>query len=307
MKIGFLQLGQIGDMVLCTPAFAEIKKKYPDAELCVVSGRSNAVVLKGNPNVKKIIRLVKTPSGLLKFLLRLRSIKFDYWIDHKNHYSTESRWIAKYVNAKTKISFTQKNYNNGVNKFFTDIVFDALQCLDISKPEEPVLPDLYLNNEVRELAEQTLMNNGKKNILINVSASSEKRLYSAENWDKVIAQIDMDKANVYINAMPAEKETVLFLYNKYVDLQVLPPLHLMEVAAIIEKSDLIITPDTSIVHIAAAFRKKIIALHNDDGANFEKFATNNPNAIKIKVDGGSYLNQIPPEMIIENINKLLIS
>lgn len=302
MKIGFIQLGRIGDMVLCTPAFSAIKAKYPDAEIYVVSGRGNAIVLKGNPHINRVIRFNKAPLELLKFILKLKSIKFDYWIDPKDHFSTESKWIAKLAKAKQKIVYNEKAGIANKPKFFTEMVFDSLKPLGISYEGTAPKPELYLQQAEKDFAKSLLLDNEKKNVLINVSATADCRIYSAEHWEKVLSEVDLSQVNVYISAMPSEKEIAKYLYDKFVDLQILPQLQLFEIAALIEQSDLIITPDTSIVHISAAFEKDVIALHNDDGSNFIKFSTKNPKAEIVKIKGGRELNQIPPEIISNLIN-----
>lgn len=302
MKIGFIQLGRIGDMVLYTPAFSAIKTKYPDAEIYVVSGRGNAIVLRNNPHIHRVIRFNKTPFELLKFILKLKSIKLDYWIDPKDHFSTESKWIAKIAKAKHKVVYNEKLGKVNPPKFFTDMVFDSLETLGISKPASTPKPELYLKQADRDFAKSLLLDNTKKNILINISATADCRIYSAENWEKVLSEVDLSQVNVYISAMPSEKEIATYLYHKFVDLQILPQLQLFEIAALIEQSDMVITPDTSIVHIAAAFEKNVIALHNDDGNNFIKFSTKNPKAEILKIKGGREINQIPPEMISNLIN-----
>jgi len=47
---------------------------------------------------------------------------------------------------------------------------------------------------------------------------------------------------------------------------------ILSVAALISQLDLIITPDTSIVHIASAFNKPIVTIHEDNRDSYELFA-----------------------------------
>jgi ADP-heptose:LPS heptosyltransferase len=46
----------------------------------------------------------------------------------------------------------------------------------------------------------------------------------------------------------------------------------LDVAALIEKLDLVISPDTSIVHIAAAFSKPVISIHENNQDSYQLFA-----------------------------------
>lgn len=305
MKTGFLQLGRIGDMVLCTAAFSAIKRKYPDAEIYVISGSGNAEVLSNNPNIKQVIRLVKTPTGIAKLFVKLKTMKFDYWIDPKNHYSKQSNIIANIVRAKRKIYFQKNSAVKSENKFFTDIVFDTLQELDIPKPQSPILPEMFPDSNAMKIAQNNLISNGKKNIFINISATSALRIYSADNWISVLSDINTDDMNIYINSMPDEIKTAYRMSASYPGIKLLPKLNISELAAFISKCDLVISPDTAIVHIAAAFRKNTVALYTDDKENLIKFGTNNPNAEIIKITNGADINQIPPNMISNSINKYI--
>jgi len=309
MKIGFLTLGRIGDMVLSTPAFSAIKNKYPEAEIYVISGRGNADILKHNPNIHKIIKYEKTPAKLIRFILKLRQINFDYWIDPKNHYSTESKIIAKLAKAKNKISFIYGNNNQNENKYFTDIVFDALKMLDIVPPPPPILPEIFLGNESINEIKSIILKNGKINLLINISATSPSRVYNADNLSKVLSKINLEKFNIYLNAMENEKFIAEEIIQKFrnksentnsntTNIILLPKFSINSLAAFIKECDLIITPDTSIIHIAAAFKKNLIALYTDNKHNLVKFGTNNPNAKIISQSDSDNVNQIPAELLI---------
>ena len=89
---------------------------------------------------------------------------------------------------------------------------------------------------------------------------------------------------------------------------------ILESAALIKFSDLIISPDTSIVHIAAAFNKKLVALYLDYSQQTEKtniiWGPNYANASQICLDrqNGTLSNDvenIPNALIAEKAVKLL--
>ena len=60
--------------------------------------------------------------------------------------------------------------------------------------------------------------------------------------------------------------------------------NILEVTELIKKSDLVITPDTSIVHIATAFDKKSICIYRKEfGKEDKNFILWGPNSEKAKV------------------------
>ncbi len=316
MKIAFIQLGRVGDMILCTPAFSAIKSKYPYAELCVIAGAGNYSVLKNNPYIDKVIPYRKSLGGIMRMLSFLLSNRFDYWIDAKDHKSGESQLLAKLARAKVKIGYNYNSHStfhhsvpsNIQNKelHFTERVFNALNYLGISSPNKIPKPELFVSDELSSSAKSFYKSlSPKKNLLINLSATSEARIYSADNLSKVIAAIDRNKYNIILSFMPSEQHIADKLQQEFPEIIFANSHSIEEFIALIKHCDLLISPDTSAVHIAAAFDKKLVALFNDYPENYAKFRTVNPNATIIMTSGTSNINQIHQELIINEIEKTI--
>ncbi len=78
MKILIARTDVIGDMVLTTPVFAAVKKKYPNAEIYVLCQPLTVPLLDGNPYITGIIE--ETHHQLLKQARELRTYCFDIFI-----------------------------------------------------------------------------------------------------------------------------------------------------------------------------------------------------------------------------------
>lgn len=76
----------------------------------------------------------------------------------------------------------------------------------------------------------------------------------------------------YRNELSEKNFTYAHVYN---------PISLQHSIALISKSDLIISPDTSIVHISAAFRKNLIAIYKNDIHNNELWGPGYENAVQL--------------------------
>ncbi len=314
MKIAFIQLGRVGDMILCTPAFSAIKSKYPNAELCAIAGAGNYSVLKNNPYIDLVIPYRKSLGGIMRMLSFLLFNRFDYWIDAKDHKSGESQLLAKLARAKVKIGYNNESKatfhhsvpSNIQNKelHFTERVFNALKYLGISSSDKIPKPELFVSGELSSSAKSFYKSlSPKKNLLINLSATSEARIYSADNWSKVIDAIDSSKYNIILSFMPSEQHIADKLQQEFPEIIFADSHSIEEFMALIKHCDVLISPDTSAVHIAAAFEKRLIALFNDYPDNYAKFRTVNPNATIIMPRDTTNINQIPPELIIHEIEK----
>jgi ADP-heptose:LPS heptosyltransferase len=53
-NILFLRYDRIGDMVITTPVFRELKREYPEINISVLASKVNQTILDNNPYVDKV-------------------------------------------------------------------------------------------------------------------------------------------------------------------------------------------------------------------------------------------------------------
>lgn len=278
MKILITLLGRIGDMILLTPSFRLIKEKYPDARIDVIASRHNYIIPKLNPDVNFVYVYDKKFLNVIKLIIKLKLEHYDYYIDPKDHFSRESYIFSRLVKAKTKIGFNRVGYSNfdiqidnskaNRNIFHSVRIMKALKPLGIEIPEVLPKPSLfedpnsieYVDNNFPKLSEQ------RRIALLNISASKDYRMWGIENWKRFIAEFS--KRNIYfiISSEPRHKQLAEQLDGKHS--MIFPSRNINDIISLIRKVDLVITPDTSIVHIASAWDKPTFALFTGDENNF---------------------------------------
>ncbi|MCL5992473.1 MAG: glycosyltransferase family 9 protein [Bacteroidetes bacterium] len=281
MKLLFIQLGRIGDMVLLTSAFKALKEKYPDSIIDVLAGRKNYQILKDNPKVNNIIIFNKSPFKLIQTISKISKLKYDFYIDPKDHHSTEGRFIAGFVKSAKKIGF------NGYKRKIFDIsipsdiensglhsitrIFNSLKPLSISIGETIPKPELFTNSDSEEYVNSFLGENEiDKFILINLSAGSKSRMLSVEKWTELLNKIINENRSV-LSFAPAENEMAIELSKSFNNLNLFQSRSINDVISLVKKTKLLITPNTSLVHIASAFDTPIIAFYNSDDEDCRKF------------------------------------
>lgn len=282
MKISIIQLGRLGDMILLTPVFGAIKKKYPDSEITVIAGKHNHTALENNFNIHNIIVYEKSLFGILKSISAIRKKNFDLHIDPKDHYSTESRIIAKIIKAQLKIGFNRHgskvfdisipSQGENANLHFTMRCFNTLKSLGIDIPEEIPKPELFTTLDSEVYVSSFLKNLPPKAIItINISASMPRKMWQTDKWAKIINSINISKYNPVLIYAPAESHQALEISALCPNLNVFQSRFLQDIYSIIKNSHLVISPDTAIVHIAAAFNIPLLGLYSGLNDFYQKF------------------------------------
>ena len=304
-------------MILSTPLFSIIKKQLPDSEITVLASVHNHIVIRNNPNVDSILIFDKSPLKLTALYSKLRKVHFDYLIDPKDHYSRESKLIAYVVLAKHKIGFIgdrkKSPFTIGIadsdsneNVHYISRVLNVLTSMSIEISQQIPLPELLTTEEsdinIKKFFENV---NDKKILLINLSAGSPDRLWPAVKWKSVINSVDRSKVYfvlIYMNTEQKLAEEIInatnivsFNSDKFDD-----------IISIISKSHLLISPDTSLIHVASAFNKPILALYNGLHSNYMKFAPlSSLKDIVFAADGQKSIEEIDTHIVIDKLSDLL--
>jgi ADP-heptose:LPS heptosyltransferase len=109
-------LGEIGDLLVATPALHALKQRYPGARLALIVRRQLADLVQANPDVDELL-LYDSRSRWSKaaFLVRLRLRRWDLWVDlHTPTFNTwnsndqlfrRNRWFMRAAHARFRRGF----------------------------------------------------------------------------------------------------------------------------------------------------------------------------------------------------------
>jgi ADP-heptose:LPS heptosyltransferase len=329
MKILVVQIGRLGDVILLTPMLRALKQKFPQSEIHFLAGRRNAIMLKGNPHVSKVFTYDKNPYKIILLLLQLRREKYDLWIDPKDHYSRESSLLARFSNAKKKIGCNKK----GGEIFETHVEFPgemktlhmvernllAIQFLKVNhhniRSELPLLPESesFVGEFLKENAEEKnpsvlrtspfLRETLKKKVVVNISASTESRYWQQEKWTELFKSDVFKNRQIFLTFAPEDLAKAEELLRETPGLTLFRSRSIWDVVSLVKAADVVITPDTAVVHIAAAFDKPIVALFPAQEWNFYKFRPLSTHAEELFKEGRS-IPQIPVSEVVEAVERI---
>lgn len=253
--------GKIGDMIVSTSLIREMYNNGYTVDILATA--NNIIAIKHNPYIHKIHlydRHGNAPS--------LANESYDLVIDMGDKISPASLRFLLKINTRNVIGFNKEKYNV-YNKSITFSGFQqhitnryALLMSELGFTHIDTSYDLFYPEEIDvEVADFLQGLPEAKNIVINPFAADSKRELSLHQLQQLCQEI--------IKRLPGYNIIILDPNNKITT--ELPPgvyknpySSLFSAMSLVKHANLVISPDTSIVHIAAAYRKPLIALYGND-------------------------------------------
>ena len=291
-KILFLRYDRIGDMIITTPVFRELKLFFPDIQLAVLASKINQQVLINNPHVDDIyINHKNNFFGNLFILYKLRKKKFDVCIEFDHSVIPHAIIRLKIINPKIVVSVAKKG-RYGVkghdlklydiytevkyNAHFRDIWLETLSPFGI-KPESNHY-DLFCDKFQCQVAHDFVKKfNDYFLIGINLEGAVKGKRIEFDDFEKICKKLYEANSNIQIivfstpNKHQNLKDRICKMGLDYIVTSYKTDT-ILDLAALIEKIDLIITPDTSVVHVASTYNKPIVTIHENNQLSYRLFA-----------------------------------
>lgn len=270
-KILVVQVGKIGDMILTTPLFSGLKKIFPQSEIYVLTSKVNNEIAERDSNVSGTIIYKKNFISVLKLITKLKKIKFDYWIDTKDEYSSTSKTLLKFGKFDKSLGFNTKEKLFGISlKEFVkgshtvDYNLSPVVYFEKDIDVKEFKPEISIPKEVKEKFKSIFGKSERIKILINISAGAENRYWKTEKWLELMHSIETG-SDIFMISDQKDRHLAENIEKNYKsgNLKYLHASNIFEVAEIVSLCDAVVTPDTSIVHLASCFNKPIVAMfHN---------------------------------------------
>jgi ADP-heptose:LPS heptosyltransferase len=313
-KILVVQIGRIGDMILTTPLFSELKKLFPNSTLTVLANPVNCDVIKFETAVNKILIYKKDVINIIKLIAYLKKEKYDIWIDPKYDFSKTSELLLRIIRPANSFSynFNKFKFNTpipdfGTRKHYIDLCLNVLKCFKSNFSDfDNRKPIIQIPEKIRK-KEYGFSKNSKR-IAVNVSAGSITRIWQREKWLKLLNEMnnmhpEFELITLYMNN---EKEIVKFIKDNYKGDNIIyfKSNDILEITDLISKVNLLISPDTSLIHIASAFNIPVIAFYPNIKWNYERFSPRSDISEVIFSDSEKDIYHINTDEVLVKIEKL---
>lgn len=259
-------MSSIGDIVLTSPVVRIIKNQVENSQVHFLTKTQFSQVVENNPNIDKVHLFNNNLNELIEVL---RNEDFDYIIDLHNNLRTRK------IKQKLKIvafSFNKLNYekwllvnfkkNKLPNIHIVDRYLDTLRVFDVKNDNKGLEYFIPKEDEIN------IDNFSKKYIAFVVGAKHFTKQIPIEKIIEICNKIDfpivfLGDKNDSIKA----DEAIKSIQNNQV-LNACGNYNINQSASIIKKAELVITSDTGLMHIAAAFKKKIISVWGNTTPDF---------------------------------------
>ena len=304
-KILFLRKdSKIGDMIVSSFVFREIKKNNPSVKIGIVCAPGNKDLIEGNPYIDYYHFL---PSRSIKDHItlgkELAKAGYDTVIDPTIFLRNRDLLLLSMIKAKRYIGYKKARYklfNMDIEDemHFSEVYRQALLLCGFKDIDTSY--DIPANAESRKNVRLFLERHDlNRYIAVNFFGASNSRRFS---WKNISLLLDY-----FCRALP-EKRWVLLSYP-----EVTPRLKSMlsnrkhvfiyedtrtifDSIELIKSADWVISPDTAIIHIASGFNKKIIGFYNRDTENWNHWHPTTKAECHI-VRFNQRINEIGPETL----------
>ncbi|MGL6024421.1 MAG: glycosyltransferase family 9 protein [Cetobacterium sp.] len=294
-----IQGGRLGDIITKTPMLEELSKLNSNLkiDITVIKGCESLVqnvpyinLIKEDTNTfkkNKMLRMYKE----LKFALENRG-KYDLYFDFKNssrffHILTLKLLAPKYLIGMERLEkFGIKRdeltlfdaYVKNEDIHMADIGMKFLEPLNLNSSSN--LYKLYLGDKDESF--ENYFNSEKINIVLNHKASTEKRSFNIVELEEILRKLSClgDDLEIHLSSIPSEYSSLETLIHK-IDLKNVTMLkktdEVLDLAALVKYSDIVVSVDTGMIHIASVYNKPIVGVYPLDQNSYKLFAPRSEN------------------------------
>jgi heptosyltransferase-3 len=309
-SIVILATEKIGDSILLTPLLRNLRHHFPELEIHIICvTETSASFFRNDPHITAVHFIKNEPVKYFRYVL-LR--KFDLLFNIKDGPSTTFLLQTVLVRARFKVGH-QSPYHEGLFNHLLHVDFHSkmalkncsiLSLLSINTTEEecrPYLPPAPVSNAIT-----TFINNTEQGVFIglNISAGGKNRYWTEEKWSALITRFP--DLHFMIFAAPDDREMKHRLEHAHKNITITPPTtNIYEVGLLVRLLRLLVTPDTSLVHVASCSNTPVIALYTNVPAEQSRFG---PFLIehKLIISATSQVSDIDIEAVASALQKQLL-
>ncbi|HOP07162.1 MAG TPA: glycosyltransferase family 9 protein [candidate division Zixibacteria bacterium] len=317
-----LRPDKLGDMIATIPALHALKAHLPHARIEVIASPHNRDLIADDPDIDAVHTYTKNILHDIPMIRRLKKARFDIVFDPICHDSVTglilSKWIGRHSIKAAARKLRLRPYYDYCEPYEPDgrdhsidnslLVFNVFGIDPASV--DPYRP-MYLPEDSIRKAEafyESVPSNCLR-VGFNISAGSPSRTLDVRKYIAVMHAVaaDYPDAEFIISCAPNERERGEELQRALPGKTHLIPdgRSFRDVCAVISRLDILISPDTSLVHVAGTFGVPVVALYSGHIRNFYFWKPYRQECGWVISNEFHHLLDIEPEQIVDQFRRLV--
>lgn len=254
--------GGIGDAVQLVPTIIALKKIYPDCQITILAERRNGVTFALCPDVTQVL-LYDSPKQLLAALRQRHDVVIDTEQWHRL-----SAVVARLIRSDLKIGFAtnerKRLFNVAVPYAHED--YEANSFLRLLEPlgierQEAQYPFLKVPEHIARQAEKRLVPlAGQAFVALFPGASIPERRWGGEQFHRLALWLNEQGVAVVVVGGGQDRETGEAILGCCKGLNLAGVTSLAETAAVLQRSSLLVTGDSGVLHMAVGLDVPTVSL-----------------------------------------------
>jgi ADP-heptose:LPS heptosyltransferase len=304
-KILFVRYeGKIGDYIVSSFIFREVKKQRPDIQIDIIVQESTASFCQKNPYIDNVFVLKdKSYAEIIRTSRMLSRFQYDVLIDSSLNLDNKEFLFIKNIAAKINVGYNKEKYkffkysvplrNSNLRTHIREICGELLELIGFSnidmQYEIPSDPKSEKNVAIffREKIEKPFY---KPSIAINLFGDAPNRKFNATKSLELIQLLRelFPNYNIIILTYPAVTSFVLTLIQRIDSKEVITYEQTEKIEdsiAIIKRVNFVVTLDTSIVHISDGLNKPLLTFYDQNEKNYAEWHSINPKTKLVRYTG----------------------
>lgn len=261
VKFLIIRFSSIGDIVLTTPVIRGLKQQVAKAEVHYLTKPQFAGILEHNPHIDKLLTLKENIKDTIE---EIKAEEYNYIIDLHHNLRTS---IIKRKTGIMSFSFDKLNFKKWLlvnlkidrmpHVHIVERYLDTVKLFDVNDDGQGL--DYYMPETEVIVPEQMHAAFANKYLVAVVGANHFTKQIPPEKMINILNQTGIPVCLVGGKDV-LEQATIIEKNLKVPFLNTVGKISLHQSASLIQQAAGVITPDTGMMHIAAAFKKPVFSL-----------------------------------------------
>lgn len=321
-RILIIRPEKLGDVMITLPVVEALNKYAPEARIDLLASPYSYPLVKDDARFANVFVYAKRPLADLRLLAKLRQQEYDCVLDLIDADSVTGLLLSQ-ISARVAVRVgankqrLQKYYHlvtESPNGHSIDRALQALAPLGIEPDQCKKLVPPVISAESVERADSFVApiqaeNPSARVIAYNLSAGKPTRLWPVDKCRLLVSGLIAGFPNdsILLIAAPADRTRALSVSEPFADaVSVVPDgWSILDVAALLAKTHLLISPDTSLVHIARSFDVPVVGLYPKPQWNLKRWRPYGQSGGVIVSNSDGDIFDIPVDAVVSEAGMML--